>query len=619
MNKISEKPPLKKIHSQKKKIEKFDALEILNFNSINEKALAFAKHIESHFEEIADILLDYESFEVVQDETERTLDILTHLHENKKYFSLRAGAVTSFLPRNQPLYALTCFVLVPSLMASEVHFRIPQSMHKFLPQLLKTLKAEYFFPNIFISKKERLQFLTERSALKINPKTEETIPVTDAVIFTGTSHHAEKLRLVFDQRTLFIANGSGHNPIVISKDADIVDAVNATLDLQLYNQGQDCAAPNAILVHRNIYKSFLNHLRQELQKVRVGHYRDRTCRVGPISEPDDLKRIQNLLVDNREWLDETTPGIIRTIEAIVEPTIVCKPLEEGGNFTEVFSPIIFVQKYDNDNDLSGYFEHPHYSRNAMYISVYGTSEYVEGLINKNIEGKMLHDKSSILHNKHLHVTGMERGTKPYGGYGYAASSISINGKITPKPTLPQRDIYEQIIKPIMSLDLIEKRKEKMKGMKKTQVKDVRKILGIKSVEQNEVPKNQFAGKSYVDALDIIASDAQRYIEFIPERTFHLLSSPNIEHIAIMEPRHLNQVRALYKYLKKNKLIDKTDFTFFLYNVAKKNDATEKENKDSQLAFFKNIYQLLLGQASGPRLTHFLIDADREHVLALIDV
>ncbi len=594
-------------------------LEPLDFELLNERALSFAQHIELHSKEISEILLDYESSEVVKDETNRTLDILKHLHENKSFFALRIGSVTSFLPRNQPLYALTCFVLVPSLMAQDVHFRIPHSMRHFFPRLLRVLKINEFFPNIIISRKERLQFLRERSALKIDPKTEESMPVTDAVIFTGTSLHAEKLRLVFDQRTLFIANGSGHNPIVIAEDANIPDAVEAALDLQLYNQGQDCAAPNAILVHKHSFKPFIRHLREELQKVHVGNYRDQSCRVGPISEPEDLKRIQNLLVDNLPWLDESTPGIIRTNEVIVEPTIICKPLKEGGNFTEVFSPIIFVQQYDDDNELSTYFEHSHYARNAMYISLYGTSKYVESLIGKTIEGKILHDKASILHDKHLHMPGMERGVKPYGGFGYAASSISINGKIIPKPTLPQRDIYEQLVKPIIASKSAEKRREALSRMKKLQIKDVRKLLGLKTVESTEVTKNNFSGKSYVDALDIIASDAQRYIEFVPERTFHLLNEVNIEHVAVMEPRHIHQIRALRKYINQHKSFDKSDFMHFLYGVAKKLDATDKENKEAQLAFFKNIYQLLLGKDSGPRLTHFLIDADRRILLALLDV
>lgn len=620
VNTIQQKPSATKRRVKKTSEQKrVSTLDSLDFASINERAKSFAAHIESHFDEIAEILLDYESFEVVKDETSRTLDILTHLDENKEYFVLRIGSVASFLPRNQPLYALTCFVIIPSLMASEVYFRIPYSMRQFLPRLIRVLKINEFFPNVIVSKMERLNFLRERSALLIDPKTEESMPCTDAVIFTGTSHHAEKLRLVFDQRTLFIANGSGHNPIVIGEDASIPEAVEATLTLQLYNQGQDCASPNAILVHRHAYKPFLRLLRETLKKVKVGHYRDRECRVGPITEPEDLKRIQGLLVDNLTWIDPSTPGIIRTNDVLVEPTIICKPLSEGGNFTEVFSPLIFVQQYNNDEDLSLYFEHPLYARNAMYISVYGTSQYVDSLIGKLFEGKRIHDKASILHDSHLHMPGMERGTKPYGGYGYAASSLSINGKIIPKPTLPQRDIYEYLAKPIIVEGNTERRKKAMASMKKIVVKDIRKILGLKSSEYIEQIERNSLGKSYVDALDIIVSDSQRYIEFVPNKTFHLLQGPNITHIANMEPKHLRQVRALRKYLQKHKNINQSEFTHFLYGIPKSPNASPKENREAQLAFFINIYQLLLGESSGPRLTYFLLDADRQLLLALLDV
>ncbi len=594
------------------------ALTPLDFIEIDARARSFADWIESHFDELADILLDYESFEVVQDETERTLDHLRNLQENREYFALCIGEVTSFLPRNQPLYALICFVIVPSFMASAVHFRIPHSMRHFFPRLLQALKINEFFPNVVVSNMERLEFLKQRTALRINPKTEESLPVTDVVIFTGVPHHADKLRLVFDQRTLFIANGSGHNPVVVAEDADISKAVDATLSLQLYNQGQDCANPNAILVHKHAYKPFMRVLREELQKVRVGHYRDRNCRVGPISEPEDLQRIQTLLVENREWLDPSTSGIIRTSEVIVEPTIICKPLKEGGNFSEVFSPVIFVQQYEADLELAQYFEHSHYARNAMYISVYGTSPYIENLIGREIDGRVLHEPVSILHDTHLHAPGRERGTQPYGGNGYGASSLSINGKIICKATLPQRDIFEHVAKPLLATEQLEQRKNALKVMKNILTKDIQKLMGLKVADvKNE--KQRAIGKCYVDALDIIASDNQRYIEFEPDRMFTLLDHPNVAYIATMQPKHAHQIRVLRKYLHQHKKMQYSEFMQFLYAIPKKATASDKENRKEQLEFFRNIYQLLLGRDAGPRLAYFLFDADRKDVLLLLDV
>jgi len=599
----------------------FSQYSKLDFDNLNKRALDFANHLKNNFETITDILLEYESYEVVEDEFQRTQDILTNLNENKDYFVLRTGSVTSFLPRNQPLYALTCFVLVPSLMATDVYFRIPHSMRSFFPRLLEVLNLSNFFPNVFVSKSERTQFLEERSALLINPTTEESRPVTETVIFTGTSTHAERLRLIFDQRTLFITNGSGHNPVVVSDDANIDKSIEACLTLQLYNQGQDCAAPNAILVHSKVYDIFLKKLRNELTKVKVGPYHNKENRVGPISDPDDLVRIQSLIVENIEWLDSSTKGVIKTAEVIVEPTIICKPLSAGGNFTEVFAPLIFIQKYEKDELLEKYFEDKRYPRNAMYITVYGTSNYLESFLNKKFSNKILHDESTFLRNYHLHDLGVERGVKPYGGFGYAASNLSIHGKIFSKPTLPQRDIYENLVVPLLEEGekIIADKIKSYEKMSKNLYKDIRKILGMKILSQSDESQSsrEEHGKSYFDALDIIASDSQRYIEFTPEKTFKLLAYQNAEFIGTMQPKRIHQVRSLVQQLKNG--IQQSELHQFLYELPKIPDASKNMNKQEQLDFFRNIYQLLFAADSGPRLSYFLLDADKEKLFELLNV
>jgi len=592
-------------------------LKPIDFSAVNKIALAFADHLASHFEEIADILSEYESFEVVKDEFSRTIDLLTNLHENKNYFTLCINEVTAFLPRNQPLYAFSCFVVVPSLMANEVHFRIPHSMRSFFPELLRVLKVNRFFPNIIVSEKERMEFLKERSALLVDPKSNDSMPVTEAVIFTGTSRHANQLRAIFDNRTLFIANGAGHNPLVISNGAVISKAVEATLTLQLYNQGQDCAAPNAILVHKDIYQPFLHSLRAELAKVRIGSYRDRSCRVGPISSPADLKRIGEFIADNREWLDQSTKGVIRFSEAIVEPTIICKPLSSGGNYSESFAPIIFVQKYERDAELALYFENQRYIQNAMYVSLYGESKYVRELTKKEIEGKILHPRDTILHNTHLHAPGVERGTQPYGGYGYGASSISINGKIIPKPTCPQRDIYEYLMKPRTKPRMLKEYRERLGSLTKKVTKNISKLMGLKlevSVEQ----KGNGTGKDYIDFLSV-KEIGTRYVELLPKHFFSLLDYPNAKLISQMNQEDRKHIRVLRKFLMEHRNIDLSSFVTFLYSISRKQEHSTKKSGERQRHFFCNVYQLLFGKESGPRLGQFLLDADREKICELLDL
>jgi lysyl-tRNA synthetase class 1 len=417
------------IYSVIKPEENMQIYSKLDFHSANLKANSLADLIEEKFDEIAEILLEYESFEVVRDETNRALDLLRNLKENQEYFKLRLGQVTTFLPKNQPLYIFCCFVVYMSLMSTEVHFRIPHSMKGFFKRLLDILEISERFPNVKVSSLERLEFLKERSALYYNPETKETWPVTDMVIFTGRPSHAEQLKTVFDKRTLFITNGAGHNPMVVADDADLEGAVDAILDLQLYNQGQDCSAPNSILVEKKCKEVFLNILHEKLENIKVGKYTDRECRVGPISDSKDLVSISEVLIENQKWLDPVYSGKIDLKEGILYPTIVDKPLKYGGNYTETFAPIFFLQEYESDKDLKNYFENELYFLHAMNITLYGTSNYIDSLIDKNLGGRILHPSETILRNFHPHTSGFERGTQPYGVYGEGTSSASLGSMI----------------------------------------------------------------------------------------------------------------------------------------------------------------------------------------------
>lgn len=432
--------------SKKKNVLSRSYPDVLDFEKIQKQANLFADYLELEKERIIEILLEYETHEVANDEIERSLDLLRSLHENEEYFKRRVGNICTFLPSNQPLYALTCFAIVPSLMAEEVHVKCPSGMKYFFGHLIDAIEANRHFPNIRIHDGNRQDFVAERAKMVFNQGKNRHEPVTDAVIFTGTSEKADLMRQAFSRKVLFIVNGSGHNPIVVTETADLDKAVSSSMRVQLYNQGQDCAGPNAILVHKEIYGEFIEKLTTELSKVKVGPYKNRENTVGPISKRGDLLRIVSLIEKNREYLSSATRGIVDISSKIVNPVIIEKPLKDGGNFTEQFAPIFFVQKYDSDEQLSSYFDTQQYRSHAMYITVFGEGENPSSFV-KSLKETGLHDESTIVINKDLHSPGVERGSQPYGGYGKGASSISINGKTEAKPTLPQRDIYEQLVKP----------------------------------------------------------------------------------------------------------------------------------------------------------------------------
>jgi lysyl-tRNA synthetase class 1 len=407
----------------------------------------------------------------------------------------------------------------------------------------------------------------------------------------------------------------------VSEDADIDKAVEAAITLKFYNQGQDCASPNSIMVHKNIFTEFMRILRDEIRTVRVGDYRDRKCRVGPISDPGDLVRIQGILIDNREWLDPTTPGIIRAYDAILEPTIINKPLRAGANFEELFAPALIVQKYDDDSDLAIYFEDPRYALNAMYITVYGTSKYVKKFMNTKVAGRVLHEKNSFLHNAHLHMYGYERGTQPYGGNGYGSSSISINGVVTPKATLPQRDIFEWVAKPVLKKAELENRMSFLSDGCELAYKDVQKLMRLKTqtTEDEEVGSGtSLTEYAYLDR-EALNTTENRYTKLDPEQIYTMLEAPNAAFITKLSLEELDLVRNLKKFIETSIHLEPLDFSTKLYALPADPNASKAENRKRQFKFFQLVYQLLFGKDSGPRLAQFIQEVEQEHICKLIDV
>lgn len=465
----------------------------IDFEIANNQARALSKVISQKEAQLISILMRYETHKTAVDEIVRTHDLLMNLDENSEYFVEKVDAVAVFMPSNQPLYAFACFAAIPALMSQRVHIKTPETMRTFYPDMLEVLEIDKILSNIEHAKDSREEFVNRCTATKINYETNERDPVVDVVIFTGSTKNADILRKRFHQKTLFITNGSGHNPLVITETANLDKAVESVVRVRTYNQGQDCAAPNTILVHKDVYDGLLTKLRERVKLLTVGDYSSLETDIGPISRHETLPLIEEFLVKNSQYIDETTEGIIRAKTHIVEPTIINKPLVQGGNFTELFAPIFVLQRYDQDSELAIYFEHEKYQDNAMYITVYGRSNYLEHFINK--PGKMIHDNSTVLYDTDLHAPGIERGVKAYGGYGRGASCISINGRIVSCPTLPQRDIYDYIVC----------RKGRWKKMEQS------KLTHNQQLAKNEVVSE---GKHWGEKL------AERVIEQFPEQEIY---------------------------------------------------------------------------------------------------
>lgn len=402
------------------------------------QATLLAEKIREHALTLKSILSDYQTDDVTTYEIERAIQTLRGLplDENIANTDGKIDLISVLLPSNLPLYSLVVFALIPSLFSSSVCVR-PNSIlqeNNIITRIYEALKLEMLFPDVQIINQDHAGF-------------HRYIALSDMVIFTGKPSNADKLLQEMKEESLLVINGSGHNPVVITNSADIDKAVEDAVLLKGFNGGQDCAGPDAILVHADVAHAFIKKFQDKFSALKAGRFQDQETQIGPIHRFSELQKFAGIFHSNSK--DIISGGIIDFRNALVSPTVIVRGIERYPNYKEMYGPVAFIHPYKTDKDLAYYFQDfdGRYNANRMYVSVYGTSEYItqrDDMISPGLSGNV----GIVLHNKTIHD--VEIGYKAYGGYSLGASGVIIKSKNGIQRTAMPTLIPEIIVKYILN-------------------------------------------------------------------------------------------------------------------------------------------------------------------------
>lgn len=108
-------------------------------------------------------------------------------------------------------------------------------------------------------------------------------PAVAKIAFTGeTASGRRVLAAAAEGIKRVSAELGGKSPVVVFADADLDQAVAQALFGVFFNAGQVCQAGSRILVQEEIYRPFLERLRERAQALRVGPATDPAIDVGPL-------------------------------------------------------------------------------------------------------------------------------------------------------------------------------------------------------------------------------------------------------------------------------------------------------------------------------------------------
>lgn len=395
----------------------------VSFDEIRKNAEDLADHILKNKKALHYILRKFENYDVVEDEISKSADVLKNITDLKKYFKGRVNLISTFLPLNIPLYSFVLFAVIPSYQSDSLVVRVPTGLSDFFSQIYKILSGGNVFKNISLYEGKRKDFV------------DEYCKKSDVIIFTGKYQNFSDIRYVCKKETLMIFNGSGHNPAVVTETANLEQAVEKIINAKLYNNGQDCIAPNIIFIHSKIKDKFIYLLNEELNKLKVDvNYSDDNTKIGPLMDRELLssfsEMVSNFLNQGAEII---YGGKIDFKYNLAYPCVLFSSIDKFLNYEELYSPIFIIDEYSKDEDLKIYFEDKDgkYDSKQMYISVFGFSQYVENL-----------KESIILKNKS--VLDIENGNEEFGGYSLESSAVCYMGKSVAKPILIPREIFEYL-------------------------------------------------------------------------------------------------------------------------------------------------------------------------------
>jgi len=124
-------------------------------------------------------------------------------------------------------------------------------------------------------------------------------PGTNAIHFTGETATGEHLTRIAGIKRLMLELG-GNGPLVVMDDANLDEAVEATITGCFYLAGQVCTASERILVHEAIHDEFVEKLVARAKQVKVGNPLDDDTDMGPLNNPGNIAKVQAHYDDARE-------------------------------------------------------------------------------------------------------------------------------------------------------------------------------------------------------------------------------------------------------------------------------------------------------------------------------
>lgn len=251
-------------------------------------------------------------------------------------------------------------------------------------------------------------------------------PETRFISFTGSKAvglgiHEKAARVVRGQRWIkrTVLEMGGKDFIVVDEDADFDFAVSQVVASAFGFQGQKCSACSRAIVHRRLYRRFVDAVIARTAKLSVGPTRDGKNFMGPVASEKQFKTVTDFIKVGRRESKIGTGGVWHGRTGnFIQPTVFYDVKPSARIFREeIFGPVLGISEARD-------FHHAIELANA---SEYGLTGSYFGRDRMRIAEakKRLHTGNLYINRK---CTGALVGVHPFGGFDMSGTDSKAGGR-----------------------------------------------------------------------------------------------------------------------------------------------------------------------------------------------
>ena len=176
------------------------------------------------------------------------------------------------LPYNNPLYSFVLYSCGIALSGNEVIVRASKLTESYVHEFFD--KYRVFFTSLGI----KLFYGTGNDFIS------DAVMQIDSggLLFAGAYENVSSIMKNFPRNQRLIYCGPGINPFIVgAEESNISQVVALAVASRTYNSGQDCLCSERFFVHENVYDQFCAELIEQVKKLRVGNFGDRSADIFP--------------------------------------------------------------------------------------------------------------------------------------------------------------------------------------------------------------------------------------------------------------------------------------------------------------------------------------------------